>query len=89
MSRAPFKRWHPGLGDTRSRDAKLLRESEKRSLMVSQRIENYGGEGLHDWLESVGVNGWCVTDRSEVLATIRKRLGEPAWRAALDIVVMM
>jgi hypothetical protein len=83
------RRWHPGLGDTRSRDRADIRLSEKRADLVLRRVASHDADGLNEWLVSVGVNGWGMGDASEALAIIKRELGTDAWRRALDVVVMV
>jgi hypothetical protein len=79
---------HPHLGDTRSRGADKIKDTRDRAKLVEARCDSHGAHDLKNWLDGVGVNGWCSTDRSEALAIIKRKLGQQAWRDALDVVVL-
>lgn len=89
LNRKPWRpRNDPHLGDTRSRETDQIKLSNQRAKLVEARCKSHGDHRIGEWLDGVGVNGWCTTDRSEALAIIKRELGKDAWRHALDVVVL-
>ena len=56
--------------------------------MVEAMCKTQGAADVKRWLETIQVNSWGSTDRSEALAIIKRELGNDAWRQALDVVVL-
>lgn len=74
--------------DPSARDTADIRTTRDRAKLVEARCASHGAHDLKGWLEGIGVNAWGNTDRSEVLAIIKRELGPDAWRDALEVVVL-
>lgn len=82
------RRWNPNAPDPSARETAQIRLTRERAKLVETRCTSHGSRDLKNWLNGIGVNGWCSTDRSEALAIIKRMLGQEAWRQALDVVVL-
>lgn len=80
------RRFHPGMADARSRDAADIKRTNERAAMVRQRVDSHGGDGLADWLVSIGAEGWPRTDRVTALGIVQDNLDRAAHRAAVDVI---
>lgn len=80
------RRFHPGMADNRARDNALMKQTEQRAAFITARIDSHGADGLAAWLDSNNVIGWGSHDVGEALGLIRKRLGDAAWRQALEVI---
>lgn len=79
------RRFNPALADPRTRDADAIKRTNDRAAFINARIDSHGADGLNEWLRSNNVLAWGTMDAGEALAIIRKRLGDSAWRAALEV----
>lgn len=74
--------------DPSARESAQIKLTRDRAKLVIARCASHGAHDLKGWLNSIKVNAWGGTDRSEALAIIKRELGPDAWRAALDVVVL-
>lgn len=72
--------------DPSARESAQIKLTRDRAKLVEARCASHGAHDLKGWLRDIAA-GWNLTDRSEALGIIQKRLGKDAWRAALEVML--
>lgn len=79
------RRFHPSMGDTRSRDLSHRKLSDERKQLVERRLAQ-GLEGFCQWCEAQNVLAWPMTDQSMLLGLVLAKFGREARDAVRDAV---